>query len=267
MSRFGKLMLRSGLSVAAMCMAGSATAAEYLITYTGTVRNSLDRTGVFGGSGNSLNGLSFTSVFTLNDAIQNPGSGVQPGGRAWGCFGGSANANGGPPPVTATLTINGVTRTSSGQRLSSAYQGFNPGFYSEIFHRAQAISDSQTVHTIASVEVGISEPTTFIQNVDYTQPLSHFSLLGLNANVGAFNFEEYDFQNLVFLSSASGRLYADSVTVAALGSGTGAVPEPASWMLMIAGFGFVGGAMRRGKGRQRQPIRTVCNISGKSFQT
>jgi hypothetical protein len=38
-------------------------------------------------------------------------------------------------------------------------------------------------------------------------------------------------------------------------------------MLMIAGFGFVGGAMRRGKGRQRQPIRTVCNISGKSFQT
>jgi len=26
---------------------------------------------------------------------------------------------------------------------------------------------------------------------------------------------------------------------------TGAVPEPATWAMMIAGFGLVGGAMRR----------------------
>ena len=31
--------------------------------------------------------------------------------------------------------------------------------------------------------------------------------------------------------------------------GTGAVPEPATWAMMIAGFGLVGGAMRRRKTR------------------
>jgi hypothetical protein len=34
-------------------------------------------------------------------------------------------------------------------------------------------------------------------------------------------------------------------TVPGGGGGTGAVPEPATWAMMIAGFGLVGGAMRR----------------------
>ena len=34
-------------------------------------------------------------------------------------------------------------------------------------------------------------------------------------------------------------------TLAQVGSGVGAVPEPASWALMVGGFGLVGGAMRR----------------------
>jgi hypothetical protein len=39
-----------------------------------------------------------------------------------------------------------------------------------------------------------------------------------------------------------------SLTVyAKLGDGAGAVPEPASWAMMLGGFGLVGGAMRRRK--------------------
>ncbi|MEO5937872.1 MAG: esterase-like activity of phytase family protein, partial [Sphingomonas sp.] len=41
---------------------------------------------------------------------------------------------------------------------------------------------------------------------------------------------------------------------AALGFATAPVPEPATWMTMIAGFGLVGGAMRR---RQRTTVRYV----------
>ena len=36
----------------------------------------------------------------------------------------------------------------------------------------------------------------------------------------------------------------------------GAVPEPATWALMIAGFGFIGGAMRR----QRRELRVVRQV-------
>ncbi len=34
----------------------------------------------------------------------------------------------------------------------------------------------------------------------------------------------------------------------------GAVPEPASWALMIAGFGLIGGAMRRANGQRRTKL-------------
>lgn len=34
---------------------------------------------------------------------------------------------------------------------------------------------------------------------------------------------------------------------------TGAVPEPATWLLMIAGFAVVGSALRCGRGTERQP--------------
>jgi hypothetical protein len=36
-------------------------------------------------------------------------------------------------------------------------------------------------------------------------------------------------------------------TLAQVGAGVGAVPEPASWAMMLGGFGLVGGAMRRRK--------------------
>jgi hypothetical protein len=38
---------------------------------------------------------------------------------------------------------------------------------------------------------------------------------------------------------------------------SGAVPEPASWALMIAGFGLVGGAMRNANGRRRSRVRVT----------
>jgi PEP-CTERM motif len=37
----------------------------------------------------------------------------------------------------------------------------------------------------------------------------------------------------------------DGSTILASAQGPGGVPEPASWALMIAGFGLVGAAMRR----------------------
>ena len=35
---------------------------------------------------------------------------------------------------------------------------------------------------------------------------------------------------------------------------TSAVPEPAAWAMMLVGFGFVGGAMRSAKRRQKLTV-------------
>ncbi len=36
---------------------------------------------------------------------------------------------------------------------------------------------------------------------------------------------------------------------------TGAVPEPATWAMMIGGFGMVGGAMRRTRRKQKVSVK------------
>lgn len=54
------------------------------------------------------------------------------------------------------------------------------------------------------------------------------------------------------LSSAQGGGSAPASTDYLLGNGNGAVPEPASWALMLGGFGLVGGAMRA---RRKTQIR------------
>lgn len=44
----------------------------------------------------------------------------------------------------------------------------------------------------------------------------------------------------------------DALAIDSLGVGGPVIPEPASWMMMIAGFGLVGGMVRRrGGARQR----------------
>ncbi len=63
--------------------------------------------------------------------------------------------------------------------------------------------------------------------------VSYSSTLGLAAGVYQLRFAETD--NQLFFN-----LGVDNVSVT-----TGAVPEPASWALLIAGFGLVGGALRR----------------------
>lgn len=72
---------------------------------------------------------------------------------------------------------------------------------------------------------------------------------------GAFNPNTAYFSGpltLLFRNS-SGGLVIDDVTVDVIGSAT-AVPEPATWAMMLAGFGAVGYAMRR-----RAKVRT--NVS------
>ena len=45
-----------------------------------------------------------------------------------------------------------------------------------------------------------------------------------------------------------------SWTLTLTGAQAGAVPEPATWAMMMLGFGFVGGAMRSAKRRRKQKV-------------
>ncbi|OBX18036.1 hypothetical protein A9995_13945 [Erythrobacter sp. QSSC1-22B] len=47
---------------------------------------------------------------------------------------------------------------------------------------------------------------------------------------------------------------SDMEVFAASTSSIGAVPEPATWAMMLLGFGFVGGALRASKRRQKLTV-------------
>ncbi|MEQ1549210.1 MAG: hypothetical protein ABL918_11280, partial [Chakrabartia sp.] len=75
------MMLRAGLAAMALGMAGSASAAQYLMTYQGTVGNhrdstrpAIDEVGLFGAPNSILTGMAFTAVFTFDDSV--PGQNI-----------------------------------------------------------------------------------------------------------------------------------------------------------------------------------------------
>ncbi|QJU56843.1 PEPxxWA-CTERM sorting domain-containing protein [Sphingomonas sp. AP4-R1] len=89
--------------------------------------------------------------------------------------------------------------------------------------------------------------TDFRQPMDYLlQPSdtsgSTFDYISYVTNLSNSTFESY--------ARVAARVSLQRVVVAAAASPSD-VPEPASWMMMIAGFGLVGGAMRRRSVRVR----------------
>lgn len=68
--------------------------------------------------------------------------------------------------------------------------------------------------------------------------------VGFTGGTGA-NWSEQDIVNWTFNDSYDPIATSPTETVPAGSPAPGAVPEPASWALMIGGFGFVGAALRR----------------------
>jgi hypothetical protein len=141
---------------------------------------------------------------------------------------------------SATLTINGVSRSISGSYQSSvSYFDEQAGFLDGVFHEAQDYRAGTANAFNHYVQAGIwAETNEILSNIDFTRPLSYDFAVGdqplggfywfTNNSVGAeteFAVGQFDYAN---------------VTVTA-----GAVPEPATWAMMIGGMGAVGGAMRR----------------------
>jgi hypothetical protein len=264
MKRVDKLILRAGLAAITLAAFSSAPAraTTYVVTYTGKVAiSSLDTGGFFGDANASLAGLSFIAKFVADDATI--GSRYASGSDFTTLFGGPGLPDGGPPPpilpgtsispVKATLTIKGITQrfgdinpfigvvqkrdNLSGGADSLSTQVHDRPVFGNGNSRYLQIAIFSTTNNI----FGTSAFSEFVDRalIDGDQFNSFFSLV--NADSNGFSS-----------GSVSGTFSVSSVNFATLSA---AVPEPANWALMIAGFGLVGGALRNANLRRKQTVK------------
>ena len=228
-----RYLVTAAVAAVALISAGQSNALTIFgAQYKGVVQTGFDTAGLFGGG--DLTGKSYTEVFTINTALggntQTPTYEFQTGGSSEIL----------PATVTATITINGFTKTVVGTYHSTAFTGQNPsnGLY-QIFDSAESqssgggyVSDNFISGGITST-TGAGVPSTFssyniVANTPTVQPYASAFQFQTNGQGGS-------------LVNSSGILTPLSAT-----------PEPLTWVLMMVGLGGMGIALRNRKRTVRQ---------------
>lgn len=229
----------------AVSAAGPSEAAQFLATYSGSVTSGIDNAGAFGTPGADLAGQSFTIDYSL----------LQPFPALVGAqFSAAANfqtTNGGtitgaPGPLSAVVTIAGRSQYVSGYYYGSASYQDNYLISDEglVWDAVQHLAYGDTRNTSVYSTIG-----------DYSAAM--LSSPGIGAR-NAYSVHEGD-ERAGFFKTASlqggSYLHTDLVLEplsfrSGLAPGAPGVPEPSAWLMMLAGFGAVGAALRRSR-RQR----------------
>ena len=225
--------LKAALAAAVgLVLAGQASATIYHLTYKGTVGSAIDQTGEFG-AGASLVGKSFTAYVTFDDAKPGTIYYTDPAAE-WYTGYGAAN------PVTVNILLNGVHRSFGAtygmdyrydytMDTACTFDCTRAGFeqHAEDRYDVGGHSTANYINLFGETHDGT------ISGIAHTPP--HFTNppVDLGAWVGISEIGE---RGQVFHKAQVG-VKIDSVTEG--------VPEPATWALMLGGFGFTGTMLRR----------------------
>lgn len=217
---------------------GAAQAASVTYVFRGTVHDSSNNTGVFGRTGaSSLDGLPYVARFTVT--LPTPGVDIQQTSSFIQVTGG--DYYGVASPVYGTLTINGIT-LSAGNYISQVTV-FNDNFFSSyealtlrVQHYLPTPQVRQSNYFILSAQ---SYNGGLISGPDPLNALETYNA-GPHYGTGYFQWND-ETPGGQPLNNATGSLSVEQVSVLTAPG----VPEPASWALLIAGFGLTGAALRR----------------------
>lgn len=234
--QFTPSFLPSLAALATLVIAGApAKAATVLVTYTGTIGDGHDTTGMFGLAGATHNNEPYTLVYTINDAT--PGA-VYISSPTMTQIGGAGASS----PVNASLTINGVTRMIYGSVDGTAQQ-YNEISASGLPYNGKVDKVRQVVDDtliIPSVSRHIHKAETYISSYDQnflSTPDYHDSLSypGNTSTDSFYNFVQFDDFNYVTKTAvnlATFNLSGGQVTITT-------VPEPTNCVLVMLGFAAI----------------------------
>ncbi|MEK7511169.1 MAG: PEPxxWA-CTERM sorting domain-containing protein [Patescibacteria group bacterium] len=211
-----KKLLVSALAAAALAASVPASAAIMVMTYTGVIETGNDHIGFYGVPGADLAGLRFKTIFTIDTSVNR----FQPDVLSDSVVGPSypEATSTDNPFLSATVVVNGGTPFAL-MLFDTSYAYVDPG---SLIHESGLSAEHPWFFSVS--DPGIS-------NLDVP-----FSIAG---SLGSGSLTFYDgLGNSAF--DFVGRVTQASSVVQG-----GAVPEPATWALMILGFGSAGAMLRR----------------------
>jgi hypothetical protein len=234
-----KRLLLSVLCVG--CLASSADAAPYLVTVTGTIGSGYDNAGIFGSAKTYLNGTAFTVTYEVDEAT--PGSFLAINTAKDRMLVGTYAAT----PVLGWLTMNGLTRQVQPLQ-GTVWVGNDTGIVPQDYLSFKASSDDldSGIQYDDWISFGINDYSHMMLNATAVPEAFSYSMPGSYSMSGNFRF-----QNSKDGYLAHGEFNPTAMTISSLAPPPPpppplpAVPEPASWALMIGGFGVTGAALRR----------------------
>jgi hypothetical protein len=243
--------MRFRILLAALACAGAATpviATTYTATYTGKIGFGFDTTGMFGGASASLNEVDYRMVYTIDDAAPGAAFGTTP--TTSGISGSGTNG-----PVRLAITIKGVTHVLNGSQIGTAATidelhvsgaPYN-GLVDKVSHSSKEYSYTPAFYHGWSAETYISSyAQNFVTSPDFRVPVIYDGTTGTDSQYNLVELNDYDYVTRTQVNYAYMNMRIGEYTFAQVAAPpTGNVPEPASWALLVAGFGLTGGVMRR----------------------
>jgi hypothetical protein len=231
------------LAALATIALASAADAAIVYTYTGTISGGTDYAGLLGGPLNqALDGKAFTLTFTLDPTSPDVVLWSYPGVSGAGVPPGSTS-------MTGVISIDGVDVDLLLTADALVYQHHSADLdVSEIFHEYFGVEPA------GDGSGGVDMEWAFVQvysengneivptPVSYASPFTYTVQPG-DVAWGQFMRSRHDDEFSVGDMLISATLATTSISV--VDTSAGAVPEPATWALMIAGFGAAGSALRR----------------------
>lgn len=236
-----------GACAAVALTAGSASAAIMSATYEGTITSGVDEEGYFGAAGALMSGKSYAVTYIYDTTVGTYNGGPQGYGVQADLFFGQ------PLPLKSmSATINGNTLTVLPSDFDST-EGFGWTNYATDLLALGALYNSGVLNlyrpnfhfaffsllkTNDALPLDLDTPFT-ATGLDTGEALAQFLLPG-GTSESALKTGDY------LLTGSAAKL-----TVTRLDT-PGAVPEPATWALMISGFGLAGASLRARRATRRQ---------------
>lgn len=227
-----------------------ANAARVLVEYYSIVDQSFDLNGVFGPAdpaGGSLDGLKAIVAYTLTYPTPNTEIFVDQDRNS--IFGGPGNSKFKGLPMTATITINGITRSVGGSPGAEAYaahiKGEDPpnGAVDVADHYVLDNHVAGNLTTLNYIGTAFDAFQTIFATPDLTAP-NYYALRDEDEAYGSFQLGIWNGDANDWQEYAIGNLRPYQFQITTLPDLAAGVPEPASWAFMLAGFGMIGFTLR-----------------------